>query len=121
MYIINAIMKLQYFPSSWKLATIIPIHKSGKSDNSASSYRPISLLPCLADFQFGFRQKLGTENQLVRIINDISMSFNQKRTTVMLLYDVEKAFDRVWSQALITQKSKVCCTSWRLNIQYSVN
>lgn len=128
MYIINAIMKLQYFPSSWKLATIIPIHKSGKSDNSASSYRPISLLPCLAkiaervisdrlnshtkkarilpDFQFGFRQKLGTENQLVRIINDISMSFNQKRTTVMLLYDVEKAFDRVWSQALITKLLK---------------
>lgn len=125
MYIINATIKLQYFPSVWKIATIIPIHKPGKDSTSPLSYRPISLLPSLAKiaeriiierlnkhtdkakilpkFQFGFRQKLGTDTQLVRIINDISVAFNQKKTTVMLLYDIEKAFDRVWQQALITK------------------
>ena len=35
------------FPSSWKSANIVPIHKSGKKF-SVSNYRPISLLPQIA-------------------------------------------------------------------------
>ena len=42
--IYNSCFKLKYFPTSWKKANIIVIHKSGKDPNQASIYRPISLL-----------------------------------------------------------------------------
>ena len=35
------------FPTNWKEAIIIPIHKKGKHRHSKTSYRPISLLSCL--------------------------------------------------------------------------
>jgi len=44
----NSAMRLGTFPSSWKHAIIIPIHKPGKLAHSPSSYRPISLLPSLS-------------------------------------------------------------------------
>jgi len=35
------------FPSCWKPATIIPIHKPGKDADSSASYHPISLTTCI--------------------------------------------------------------------------
>ena len=37
------------FPTSWKEAIIIPIHKKGKDRHSKTSYHPISLLRCLGN------------------------------------------------------------------------
>ena len=76
------------FPAEWKIAKIIPIHKSG-SYSSFDNYRPISILPTLSKdkvteklihrqllvisssrnfenkliskFQFDFRPKVSTE------------------------------------------------------------
>ena len=43
--IFNAMLRLGYYPKSWKLSIITLIHKPGKPIHEANSYRPISLLP----------------------------------------------------------------------------
>lgn len=47
MYIVNAALKISYFPTAWKTGLIIPIRKAGKKSTEVSSYRPISLLPTM--------------------------------------------------------------------------
>ena len=44
----NKIIKNENIPTSWKTSLLIPIYKgSGKPKSDPSSYRPVSLLPCL--------------------------------------------------------------------------
>ena len=46
--IFNACLKIQYFPSVWKKAVVLTIKKPNKENYKlASSFRPISLLPCI--------------------------------------------------------------------------
>ena len=47
--IYNVSFARNIIPNSWKDATIIPIHKPGKLIRNVTSYRPISLLSCLAE------------------------------------------------------------------------
>ena len=87
--IFNAILRLEYYPKTWKtsLSTLIP--KPGKPIHETSSYRPISLLPTLSklfeklltnwllplledlktlpDHQFGFWEQHSTIEQIYRI------------------------------------------------------
>ena len=46
--LINACLRLAYFPDQWKVAQIIMILKPGKDPGIVSSYRPISLLPIIS-------------------------------------------------------------------------
>jgi len=48
LYIFNWTWSSHTFPSCWKPATIIPIHKPGKPADSPASYRPISLTSCMS-------------------------------------------------------------------------
>jgi hypothetical protein len=48
MYILNAILRLEYWPKSSKIAQIIMIPKPGKGPMDVSSYRPNSLLPTIS-------------------------------------------------------------------------
>lgn len=122
-YILNQCLKLQYFPSNWKNAIVIPFPKPNKNPNHPSNYRPISLLPTISKIlekliltriqihekahpilipeQFGFRSKHSTTLQLARITDRISTNFNLNKTTTLLTLDIEKAFDTVWHNALI--------------------
>lgn len=43
-YILQATLRVNYFPKSWKLAVVIPILKSGKNKIHPSSNRPVNLL-----------------------------------------------------------------------------
>ena len=121
--IINAILTLQIFPNCWTLAVVVGALKRGKAQKKADSYRPISLLNVFSkiaekiiytrldmvdeekglilDSQFGFRTGHSSVGQIVRIVNDTYAEFNNKKSTVMLLLDIEKAFDRVWIDGLI--------------------
>lgn len=114
---------MNYFPKRWKHAHVSAIGKPGKDPPSLSSYRPISLLSnvgkilerviasrlrkhtiennVLPPEQFGFRAKRSTSHQLHRIICQARTNLQQGKSTGMLFFDIEKAFDRVWHQGLI--------------------
>jgi potassium voltage-gated channel Eag-related subfamily H protein 8 len=47
MYIFNAILRLEYWPKSLKIAQTIMIPKPGKNPMDVPSFRPISLLPTI--------------------------------------------------------------------------
>ena len=120
--IINAILRLSYFPTAWKTATVIPLPKPNKNISSPSYYRPISLLSSLSkiaekiilsmlkgeterhniipDAQFGFRNEHSTVNQLKRVADDIMHNNSLGYTTGLILLDSEKAFDSVWTDLL---------------------
>lgn len=119
--IFNACLALTYFPSPWKVAKVIAVPKPGKDLSDPTSYRPISLLPCLGKLfekiiykrlllasdnllineQFGFRHSHSTVQQLARVAETVSHNLNLKQSTGMFLLDIEKAFDTVWHEALL--------------------
>lgn len=51
--IFNRCLQLNYWPKSFKTAKVIPIPKAGKSTDSSSSYRPISLLNSIGKIDTG--------------------------------------------------------------------
>ena len=119
----NAMLLLGFFPEFWKISEIILIPKPGKDLTLPSSYRPISLLPCLSklfekvlllkikpylisrkiipDHQFGFRENHGTIEQVNRITLEIRKCFEQKKYCSAIFLDVAQAFDKVWHEGLI--------------------
>ena len=120
--IVNAILKLGYFPATWKHSEIAMIPKPGKDLRKPGSYRPISLLPTLSkvfekiilaklqphlednriipDFQFGFRQQHGTVDQAHRVVSDIREAYEKFEYCSALFLDVAQAFDKVWHEGL---------------------
>ena len=122
-HLFNHILRLQHFPNSWKNAKVVPILKPNKPPSEPSSYRPISLLSTLSklfervltarltsfvnqhhllpNVQFGFRKKHSTVAQLARITDFITNGFNLHKHTVMILLDIEKAYDTVWIHGLL--------------------
>jgi hypothetical protein len=121
--ILNACLRIGFFPSAWKIGKIFPIAKPGKDSSSPGNYRPITLLPIvgkifektilsrflefvednqiLRDQQFGFRARHSTTQQIMRIVETVSLRFNENKSTAMTLLDIEKAFDSVWHEALL--------------------
>lgn len=127
--VFNKCLMLNYWPASFKLAKIIPILKSGKSPTDAQSYRPISLLNAfgkiferiiyhrliefieeknlLPPFQFGFRKGHSTTHQAMRIKQHILRNKRYRKSTGMILLDIEKAFDSIWHDGLIYKLIKM--------------
>ncbi|KAL4144100.1 hypothetical protein QTP88_006330 [Uroleucon formosanum] len=117
----NFLLRVGHFPLSWKIATIILIKKPGKNKSNPDSYRPISLLTSLSKifekvihtrllnylnsaevipkFQFGFRPNHSTIQQLFRITEHISNSFEKHCHTGAVFIDVSKAFDKFSSRS----------------------
>ncbi|GFT92359.1 probable RNA-directed DNA polymerase from transposon X-element [Trichonephila clavipes] len=115
--IISNIFTTGHFPSSWKSASVIPILKPGKPRGLAGSYRPISFLPVLSKLaekliltrinahltnnnilihqQHGFRPRLSTSHQLLRVVEYVKTGYKDKKYTGAIFLDIQKAFDRV--------------------------
>ena len=120
------------FPHNWKEATIIPIPKKGKDKSNKTSYRPISLLSCLAKtmermvnrrlqyhlekndllspIQSGFRRHRGTEDQIAYLTQDVEDAFQKKMKTLAVFVDLKSAFDKVWKEGLLIKllRKQVC-------------
>ena len=117
-------LETRTFPSVWKKANIIPVHKKDSRQNKMN-YRPISLLPTfgkifekvifdeiykylcenrlLVQQQSGFRPGDSTINQLLSITHNIYKAFEACPTleTRAVFLDLSKAFDRVWHDGLL--------------------
>ena len=109
-------------PQIWREAVMIPVHKKGKDRAKAESYRPISLTSCVGKLmeriinkrlvhhieekqlippeQAAFRQNRSTEDQITYISQAIEDAFQEKKHTIAVWIDLEKAFDKVWKEGL---------------------
>ena len=110
-------------PQLWKNSKIILLPKKDSDLDKPSSYRPISLTSCLvkllekiisarlrnfvdsnsilSKYQSGFRALRSTHDNILRITHDIKSSFNKNKKTCLVLFDVEKAFDKACHVKLI--------------------
>uniref|UniRef100_A0A6V7L4A0 Reverse transcriptase domain-containing protein n=1 Tax=Bracon brevicornis TaxID=1563983 RepID=A0A6V7L4A0_9HYME len=126
--IINNALNINYFPTSWKTALVIPILKKNKNKTDPASYRPISLttslskiyeivinkainhqvtaLNILPDNQYGFRHNHSTLHAINKFLADSNSALEHKNTIGAILIDLEKAFDSVWCDGLIYQLIK---------------
>lgn len=129
--IFRACFKFCYFPDRFKHAKVIAIPKPGKDLSLPSSYRPISLLSSISKLlekiiqkrinsfivsnnillntQFGFRSGHSTNHQLLRVSKYIKENLINGKSTGMLTFDVEKAFDGVWHKALLHKMFLLKC------------
>ena len=107
----------------WNESLIIPIPKAGKDHSNPNSYRPISLLSCiskvaekmvntrlawfleegnlLSPTQCGFRKRRSTEDLLVRLEHQIRASIVNRKVTISVFFDLERAFDTISHEHLI--------------------
>ena len=135
-HIFNCCTRLNHFPSAWKHAEVVMIPKPGKDVLNPINHRPISLLNTMAKVferlllfklqvhtlhhirpeQFGFRPKHSTTIQLVKVVDEISNALNRRFKTAAALLDVEKAFDKVWHDGLISKLISFGIPSQLINI-----
>lgn len=125
--IFNAILRLEYYPKSWKISLITLIPKPGKPIHETSSYHPISLLLTLSklfekmltkrflplledlktmpDHQFGFRKQHSTIEQIHRLTHKISQDLEKKKYCSAVFLDLDATTSTFPMEAGISQGS----------------
>lgn len=119
--IFNNCLNNCYFPTAWKTAKILPIKKKHDSTN-IEDFRPISLLSNIgkifehvlkrkleneflispiAPYQFGFRQQHSTQHALLKFHSDVVNNLREKKSTVAISLDIEKAFDSACHKGIL--------------------
>ena len=127
-FILDCLISTKYYPLIFKISKTVFILKPGKNKHDPLSYRPISLLEILAKLyekiisnrllyyfehnnllsprQFGFRPCRSTEQSINLITETLLENKRQKKLTLIVTRDVEKAFDRMWHQGLLYKLNK---------------
>lgn len=108
------------FPSLWKKAIVVPIHKSGRKSD-VTTYRPINMLCCFSKIfeslvykhinlhlkhiisprQNGFVKGRSTSSNLLSYVHYLSNAINKRIQVDALYTDFSKAFDKVDHNILI--------------------
>jgi len=123
-HICNKSLSLGIFPDRLKYSEVKPLFKKGDKHN-ISNYRPISILTSffkvlekavhsqlyeqcrkhniLAGEQFGFRNKLSTTDAIYKLINKTLIALNDKIMIGGIFCDLEKAFDSINHDILISK------------------
>ncbi|GFU45312.1 RNA-directed DNA polymerase from mobile element jockey [Trichonephila clavipes] len=57
--------------------------------------------------QHGFRPRLSTSHQLLRVVEYVKTGYKDKKYTGAIFLDIQKAFDRVWHVGLIFKLIKI--------------
>lgn len=132
--IFNASLSLGTFPSVWKIANVIPIHKTGLRSN-AKNYRPISILSCPAkvfdklmcvrvteafkplidERQHGFISGHSTTTNLVDFVSHVTDLMEAGKQVDALYLDFSKAFDSINHELLIKKMGKYGVDQQTLN------
>ena len=120
--IFNASLSEGIYPDVWKKAIIKPIPKV-KSPVNVNDFRAISLL-CTAGkmldkivylelnsyveknnmldhFQSAYRTGFSTETALVKVLDDVRRSMDQRQVTIMVMVDFSSAFDLIRHDILL--------------------
>ena len=122
--IINESFQTGVFPTKMKQAKVIPVFKKGCSVTS-SNYRPISLLSVfskiteklmykrlynflelhevLYKLQFGFRASHSIDHALISLTESIKNTLDNKKYGCGIFIDLQKAFDTVNHQILLSK------------------
>ena len=122
--ICNLSIKYSVFPTDCQIAKLKPLFKKG-SKTLPKNYHPISLLPLilrifekvvhdqtqafldenkiLYKFQSDFRRNFSTDSCLSYLSNKIANSFEFGLHTVIILIDLQKAFDTIDHKILINK------------------
>jgi hypothetical protein len=140
-HIFNNCLRIGYFPKRWKHAKVVAIHKANKDATLPGNYRPISLLSAIGKIferiilkrlndhtyenniipheQFGFMPGLSTTHQLFRIVDNIKRKLSVGKSTGMVFFDSEKAFDSVWHGGLLFKLHVLFYPRYIQNILFS--
>ena len=114
--IVNSSITTCTFPSAWKIARVVPIHKSGDKTD-LNNFRPISILSVLSKVtekvvcmqlmsylldthvlsphQYAYRPRHSTEDALIDAAEWISKVVDNGEVASMTTIDLSKAFDSV--------------------------
>ena len=120
--IINLSIRSGKFPSSWNVAKVTPIFKSG-SRSLPENYRPISVLPIvskliekagqqtlknyfeeenlLSKSQHGFRKKHSTKTASIYFCDSVLKQMNNGKLTSAVYVDLPKAFYGIGDSVLL--------------------
>ena len=110
------------FPSSLKIAKVIPLFKSG-TKHEAQNYMPISLLSSISkvleklikerlvkflhrhkiifEHQYSFRKNHSTTHAIIDILTACYDNIENKQYTILKMMDLKKAFDTVSHKKLL--------------------
>ena len=113
-HICNISLQTGIFPSSMKLAKVVPIYKN-KDETIFNNYRPISLLPAFSKIieriahkrlyqylnthkllslsQYGFQKHMSTEQAILQFQDQIIQNLASKKWCSGIFLDLSKAFD----------------------------
>ena len=121
-YLVNCSITSGKYPSNWKIAKVIVLHKKGDK-KILKNYRPVSMLVVfgmilekvvalqieeffesnglLGNFQFGFRKYKSTISELLTLFDTLLEAKEMGKEILIILYDLSAAFDTVPHQILI--------------------
>ena len=136
--IFNHSLQVRVFPSVWKMAFIVPIHKSG-SASAVTNYRGVSIIcslskafeklihtaiyrataPFISNNQHGFRKHRSTTSNLMCYVTAISRELELKRQVDSVYIDFAKAFDTVPHNLIIKKFNHIGLPSWLTDWLYS--
>ena len=135
--IFNMSIDSHQFPSEWKVAKVITLFKKGRR-SLLDNYRPISILPVaskqmerilydqmyayfveqnlFSKHQFGFRPYHSTTTTLLDCTNEWYANMDQGFYSLVVFPDVEKAFDTVNHEILLSKFQMYGLNSKAINV-----
>jgi len=139
-HLFKLILATSHFPTAWKIASVIPLHKSG-SLHDVKNHNPISILPSLSKVfeklihkhlysyfetnnllynrNFGFRKYHSTTSNILEVTHKILVAKDSGCSSRIVLLDISKAFDKVIHSALLFKLRQLGVTGSVYNLLQS--